>query len=52
MAPCDFESTLVLKEGEPQAVFRGKIVFCGETMPTYYAFLVKEVTINLNIEVP
>lgn len=51
MVPCDFELAPVLKEGEPQAVFRGKIIFCGETMPIYCAFIVKEVTTDLNIEV-
>lgn len=65
MAPRDFELMLVLKEGgdnrevvvaakweEPQAIFRGKIVFCREIVLTNCALLVREITTDLNIEVP
>ncbi len=65
MVPCDFELTSVLKKcggsrevvvvekrEEPHAIFRGKIIFCGETMLANCALSIKKVTTNLNIKVP
>ncbi len=65
MAPRDFELMLVLKEGgdnrevvvaakweEPQAIFRGKIVFCGEIVLANYGLQVRKDIVDLNIKVP
>jgi hypothetical protein len=62
MAPRDFELALVLKKGggnleamvvvkreEPQAIFHGKTIVCGETVPANCALPVREVTTDLNI---
>jgi hypothetical protein len=65
MVPPNFESVPMLKKGGsnceavvaakrkvPQAIFHGKIVFCGEVLPANCALPVKEVIADLSIAVP
>jgi hypothetical protein len=65
MVPRDFELAPVMNEGggnreavvlakqeEPQAIFRGKIIFCVKIVPTNCALPVRKFIANLNIEVP
>ncbi len=65
VAPSDFESASVLKEGgsdreaivaakrkEPQTIFCGKIVLGGEVVPANCALPLGKITSNLSIEVP
>ncbi len=65
MVPCDFELAPMLKEGggnhevvvvakreELQAIFHGKIVFCGEIVLANYGLQVRKDIVDLNIKVP